>query len=280
MEASVGASPAMRAFDDEVARGGRYRFGRNWARFLELLNDDRITAAERSLVGMLGLERLEGKTFLDIGSGSGLFSLAARRLGARVTSFDFDPDSVGCTKALKERFFAEDQSWSVLQGSVLDPQFVEALPGHDVVYSWGVLHHTGHLHEALVRASGRVAPGGLLFLALYRKTWLCRFWKIEKRAYVACPPWVQGGMRALFKGTVGLAHRLTRPGASPPRGMDYDRDIDDWLGGYPYESITPTELKTFMRSRGFELVRQNVKSEGIHITPGCDEFLFRRVSKS
>ncbi len=51
------------------------------------------------------METLAGNSFLDVGSGSGLFSLAAMRLGAdRVHSFDYDPQSVGCTKELKRRF--------------------------------------------------------------------------------------------------------------------------------------------------------------------------------
>src|SRR4051812_24922114 len=104
----------------EVASGQRFEFGKNWARFLENLDDARIGAAERSLAAMLGESTLHGRRFLDAGSGSGLFSLAARRLGARVLSFDFDPHSVACTEELRRRYFPNDTDWRVESGSVLD----------------------------------------------------------------------------------------------------------------------------------------------------------------
>src|SRR5215218_10420474 len=135
----------MSAHAIEVSRGERFKFGENWSRFLSLLNEERITEAEGSLKKMLDTESLEGKTFLDVGSGSGLFSLAARRLGAKVRSFDFDPQSVACTRELRRRYFAEDKDWVVEQGSALDQSYLGTLGTYDVVYSWGVLHHTGEM---------------------------------------------------------------------------------------------------------------------------------------
>lgn len=85
------------SFEYEIKQGEQFRFGKNWKRFLYSLNEERIIKAERSLKQMLCIDNLEGKSFIDIGSGSGLFSLAARRLGARVYSFDSDPQSVACT---------------------------------------------------------------------------------------------------------------------------------------------------------------------------------------
>jgi 2-polyprenyl-6-hydroxyphenyl methylase/3-demethylubiquinone-9 3-methyltransferase len=146
---------------------GRFEFGANWSRYLEVLNDTRIQHAEASLKQMLKVATLRDRTFLDIGSGSGLFSLAARRLGAQVCSFDYDPESVACAVELKHRYFPDDGNWTIEQGSVLDEKYVRSLGTFDVVYSWGVLHHTGAMRQALGNAQVPVAPGGRLFIAIY-----------------------------------------------------------------------------------------------------------------
>src|SRR5688572_8144488 len=127
--------PESKSHELLVASGTRFEFGKNWTRFLSLLNESRIKDAERSLMLMLEAENLMGKSFLDIGSGSGLFSLAARRLGANVYSFDFDPQSVACTNEVKQRFFPNDTSWKIEEGSILDESYVSSLPYFDVVYS-------------------------------------------------------------------------------------------------------------------------------------------------
>src|SRR5688572_20283849 len=125
-----------------MSASDHFEFGANWSNFLEQVDDQRIAAAVRSLATTLAMNTLEGTRFLDVGSGSGLFSLAAYRLGARVVSFDYDAQSVACTVHLKERFAAA-ADWQILEGSALDDPFLEGLGGFDIVYAWGVLHHTG-----------------------------------------------------------------------------------------------------------------------------------------
>jgi 2-polyprenyl-3-methyl-5-hydroxy-6-metoxy-1,4-benzoquinol methylase len=287
---STATAPTIGASDTharEIARGERFAFGSNWARFLSVLDEERIAAAENALQNMLQRQRLDGLTFLDIGSGSGLSSLAARRLGARVHSFDYDPQSVACTAELRGRYFSSDAYWTVERGSALDAAYMRDLGEFDVVYSWGVLHHTGRMWQALEHAAWPVRPGGRLFIAIYNDTGSqSRRWRWIKRAYNELPRFARvpfavgvtlpGELKALASATM-----RGRPGEyvrlwtdySRRRGMNRWRDIVDWVGGYPYEFATPDEIFDFYRGRGFTLMKMKCGGVGL----GCNEFVFERT---
>ncbi|MDB5390067.1 MAG: Methyltransferase type 12 [Planctomycetaceae bacterium] len=269
----------------EIQAGNRFRFGENWSRFLTELNESRILQAERSLCEMLDVTTLQGKRFLDIGSGSGLLSLAARRLGATVHSFDFDPQSVDCTTELKQRYFPNDNGWTIEQGSVLDKPYLETLGQWNIVYSWGVLHHTGNLLQALDHASDLVKDGGNLFIAIYNDQGrTSRVWLKVKRAYNRLPRglrwlilwpaairlWGPTTLRDLAMGRPFHTWRNYSQGSM--RGMSAWRDVVDWVGGLPFEVATPEKIFNFYRDRGFQL--QQLKTcAGGH---GCNEFVFRK----
>jgi 2-polyprenyl-3-methyl-5-hydroxy-6-metoxy-1,4-benzoquinol methylase len=268
---------------EEIAAHERFAFGENWRRFLAILDEPRIAKAEESLRGMLDVANLTGKTFLDIGCGSGLFSLAARRLGARVHSFDYDPQSVACAEELRRRYLPQDSAWQIEEGSALDTGYLAGLGLFDVVYSWGVLHHTGAMWQALESAADRVAPGGQLFIAIYNDQGkISDRWRTVKRTYNRLP----GGVRFLVTvpALVHLYWRRTlkdllrgKPLESwrregQERGMSAWRDLIDWVGGYPFEVAKPEAILDFYLRRGFRLTRLTTCGGSL----GCNEYVFVR----
>ena len=262
----------------ELEQGERFSFGGNWLRFLSMLNEERISQAEQSLTQFIGVKDLRGKRFLDAGSGSGLFSLAARRMGATVHSFDFDPKSVACASELKKRFYPNDNTWKIEEASVLDKEYLSSLGQFDVVYSWGVLHHTGSMWESLSNMLPLVKFNGKLFIAIYNdQGWISRYWSFVKKYYC---------MNFLLRASVLLIHlpyliglrflvRSVTGRFTIERGMSLWYDMIDWIGGYPFEVARPEEIFNFYRTKGFNLDVLRTCS-GRH---GCNEFVFvRKIS--
>lgn len=275
----------MKNYSQEILQKKRFQFGHNWSKFLLVLNEERIGLAEQSLLQMLGKDNLSNLRFLDIGSGSGLFSLAARRLGATVHSFDYDQESVACTAELKRRFYPNDSDWIVEQGSVLDQDYLRTLGQYDIIYSWGVLHHTGNMWTAIDKAASLVIPGGILFIALYNyQQIMSPIWARIKKIYNLLPKklrwmvvfpsllWIWGP-RMIFDLIRGKPFDTWRNYARHSiRGMSAWYDLIDWVGGYPFEVAKPDDVLDFFRSRGFFL--EKLVTCGGKL--GCNQFVFRR----
>ncbi|MCA9361430.1 class I SAM-dependent methyltransferase [Candidatus Kaiserbacteria bacterium] len=263
-----------------------FAFGENWADYAKNINERSIEEADKGLLRLITKEELQGKTFLDIGCGSGLHSLAALRLGASVVlATDIDSDSVATTKAVLERHAPAGVRYEVREVSVFD--LPEVITEHyDIVYSWGVLHHTGAMNEAISNATKMVKPEGLFAVALYRKTTMCGVWRHIKKWYSQTNKTKQKTIRSVYINLLKLRYFLTGKDFNKfkseyvsSRGMSFETDVHDWMGGYPYESISSKEVHEFLESLGFSLVRENVHPSGLgFFGSGCDEYLFIKKS--
>jgi SAM-dependent methyltransferase len=262
-------------------RKTHFEFGANWQDYAKMVDKTRIDGAIAGLQKLFP-DGLSGKAFLDIGCGSGLHSLAAISLGAAsVLAIDIDENSVSATRGLLTEF-VPDGPWEAKILSVLD---VSDIGGFDVVYSWGVLHHTGAMWRAIEKAASFVKPGGVFALAIYAKTSFDGAWKLEKRMYKSAPAPAQWTMRQLFISAL-IAAKLVR-GKNPmslfsepiARGMNLSNDVHDWLGGYPYETASIEELTSRISDMGFRCVRTFpvAVSAGGLFGSGCHEIVFVKV---
>lgn len=267
---------------EEVMAGQRFAFGPNWAKFLQIIDEKRILQATSSLQSMLEVDNLEGKSFLDIGCGSGLFSLSAMRMGARVVSFDYDPESVACTNELKRRYCPDESQWIVKEGSALDAAFLQTLGKFDIVYSWGVLHHTGDMWTALENIEKNVTASGKLFVALYNDQGrMSKVWLATKRVYCALPSYLRWLILIpcylrLWGPTTVRDFVLARPFATwreykRDRGMSPHIDVVDWVGGLPFDVSSPEQIFEFYTKRNFKLTKLKTCGGG----HGCNEFVFQ-----
>lgn len=262
----------------------KFSFGKNWQIFLKSLTDKKIDRAIQSLRDFLSTDNLESKTFIDIGCGSGLFSYAAYRLGAKkVISIDADPFSTGCCRFLHHQA-NNPQNWEIHDGSVLDNKFLDQFDQFDIVYSWGVLHHTGNMIEAIKNSAGLVQLNGYYYISIYnRKDGLFNscYWLRIKQFYNRSPKIIKLIMEYsyMLKFIIAKLCRLKNPMNAissyySKRGMNWRADIRDWLGGYPYEFATPGEIVeiVYRNFPSFQLIRLETNSE-----IGCNSFLFKRI---
>ncbi len=275
----------MTSGPDDLRRiKSHFAFGDNWADYAQIIDLEAIDAAKKDLLKLIPQEQIADSSFLDIGCGSGLHSLAATLLGARnLLAVDLDPTSVATTEGVLTRYAAHAR-WRTEEISVFDLS-PESHGVFDIVYSWGVLHHTGAMWDALRKAASMVAPNGMLVFALYRSTLLDPFWRLEKRYYSKAGSSVQAAVRACFVAAYAMSFTIARRRSfaahvanyKTNRGMDFYHDAHDWLGGYPYESALAPDVERHMHDLGFQAARVFARPGGVGIFgSGCDEYVYTR----
>ena len=256
-----------------------FKFGEYWKNFSNLIDNNRLKEAVTSLKKLTNKKSLNNLSFLDIGCGSGLSSLAAIQLNCKkIYAIDQDEQSIKTTKKVLQK-----SRFKKVKVEKKDLFTLNEKEKFDIVYSWGVLHHTGNMLEAIKKSTKMVSKNGMLILALYKKTKLCSLWKIEKYIYKSSPKVIQNFIKNLFIFLFKLAMILKRKNFSnyindykTKRGMDFYHDVHDWLGGYPYESISIEEISKIMDKFGYKMIRSfQVKKQIGFFGTGCDEYVFK-----
>jgi len=257
-----------------------FDFGANWRDFSgNALNATRVAQARSEFLTLFNGIPLADRSFLDLGFGQGLTLLTACALGAKTVGCDINPK---CAAILLEnmRFYPEISSAPLtITGSILDPTIIERLhkasseSRYDVVHAWGVLHHTGDMYRAIAHAAALVAPGGVLVLAIYNRHWSSRLWLCVKCIYVNSPKWAQRGLVAVSYPIIFAAKWLVtfKNPRLQQRGMEFYYNVVDWVGGYPYEYASITEIRDSVESLGLRM-ETVIKAE---VPTGCNQFVFR-----
>jgi len=246
-----------------------FSFGENWLNYIKNIGEQRFEEAQSSLKKLLKINNLNGKSFLDIGCGSGIMSLSAIKLGAKeVVSIDVDPKSVEASQLLKEK--CDVSHWQILNDSILNETFISHLKQYDIVYSWGVLHHTGNMWTAIKNASTLVKKDGIFCIAIYNKTWSSAFWLWFKKLYNKSNSFIKKllVLYIMIPRMIIRLLKLKHP-LKDKRGMSVYYDAIDWAGGYPYEYASFDEINQFVGNLGFKLINSSITKQ-----IGCNEFVF------
>jgi SAM-dependent methyltransferase len=213
-------------------------------------NADGILAEE-----LLGVDRrwFRGREALDAGCGGGRWTLALLRLGCRVTAVDFSSRALASTRAQMDRLAADavgEGRLATERADLISPASL-ARRRFDLVFSFGVLHHTGDTRRALANVAAMTKDDGLLFVYLYGAGSLTRL----RRAALAL---ARAGLAPLgFRAKRALLARVL-PGRDTHQAFDL-------LSPLVNDRRRRAEVEGWLRAMGFTEVAQTIPHEELFL---------------
>jgi ubiquinone/menaquinone biosynthesis C-methylase UbiE len=207
-------------------------------------------ASERHWALFYAPEEVKGKTVLDAGCGTGIFStIFARNGAAMVTGIDISPGSLGTAESLKERFGLTNAKFE--QQDMLHLPYPDA--SFDIVWAWGTVHHTTNPPAAITELMRTLKPGGSLFLAIYKKTKVTWIHEIIRKTMIRTPRWSWNGLAKVmaFFGTPIVFFFKKREKSR--QGEKLSELLLDWYFVPIRFHYTPEEIKVFLEERGYAI---------------------------
>ncbi len=233
--------------------------------------EERKYLVEPHIPAFADFARWEGKRVLEIGCGIGTDTMNFARAGAVVTAADLSGESIRVASQRAEVYGLADRITFVNT----DAESMEGIPdepAYDLVYSFGVIHHTPHPRRVLEQARRRLRPTGSLKIMVYNlRSWKVagivlkegrgRFWDADR--LVANNSEAQTGCPVTFTYTRRSAEQLVTDAGFQVTEVYVDHifpyRVKDYVEyryrkAFPFNALPPSASRALERHFGWHLM--------------------------
>lgn len=195
-------------------------------------------------------EEIKGKTVLDAGCGTGVFSIIFARNGAaKVTGIDISPGSLGTARSLKEKFGLTNVEFR--EQDMLHLPCAAA--SFDIVWAWGTVHHTTDPLGAIAEFIRVLKPGGSLFLAIYKRTNVTWMHEIIRKTMIRTPRWSWNVLAKAGAFVLTPVVLLFKRRQKSRKGEKLSELILDWYFVPIRHYYRPEEIQVFLERKNFKI---------------------------
>ena len=186
------------------------------------------------------------KKALDGGCGTGVCSMALSEMADEVVAFDLSTGSLRTAQQLAQQLGIDNIRFE--NGSLLDVPFAGA--SFDLVFSWGVIHHTPDPIRALDELVRVLEPGGTLVLAVYLKTPLMYVHEAIRFACLRIPKRYRRPVIRSVANLVRFAERLGKTTNVRDDNPLIESQVEDWYFVPEKHFFSIKEMRRLFRERG------------------------------